>query len=383
MNPAEKRLLAWLSHLGGRFYLAAAVLALAGGLVVTGIVFARSTGSSMVDYPGPQDIKHLLRVFMGLAMGVLACLPHWRRFERWAAWFYGLAVLGLVAVLLVGPTINATRRWLDIGGMRFQVSEAAKIALVLLLARYLKATREKQSVRTSLWTLLLTLLPMLLIIREPDLGTSLLFPPVLFAMLLCAGGKPSHIMTIVMIGFLLAPIVYVFGLAHYQKNRIRCFISPTIAAELDQDSVLQINQSMESIGTGGFMGKGLGRGNPDLPVRESDFIFSVIAEELGFVGAAGLMLMYMLFFYFCLEIGAGTYDLFGRLTCVGLTVFMFVQTVINMAMTMGLMPITGMNLPLVSRGGSSLMTTSVCVGLMLNIALRPTRTLARPFRTLH
>ena len=143
-----------------------------------GLVFAHSTGQPGAAYPTRADVQHLLRTMLGLLAGALFVVPHWRLFERWSYGIYAVALVGLVAVLLFGPPVRATRRWLELGVMRFQVSELAKIALVLVLARYLKATRERERVGTSLGTLLLTLLPILLIVKEPDLGTSLMLPPI-------------------------------------------------------------------------------------------------------------------------------------------------------------------------------------------------------------
>jgi rod shape determining protein RodA len=374
-------LLARLTALGTRFYIACALIVVYLLLVGYGIVFAHSTGEPDIAYPSPDDVRHLVRSIVALVCGFLVLLPHWRHYERSAYVIYVAVLVGLVAVLLVGPSVRATRRWLDLGIMRFQVSEVAKIALVLALARYLKATREKQSVRTSLWALALALVPMLLIIKEPDLGTSLLLPPTLLAVLFCARGRPAHVLIILLAGIALAPLIYEFGLADYQKRRVVGFLSPD-AEKLDPDAVLQRERALEAIGTGGLLGAGLGEGDRSLPVRKSDFIFAVIAEETGFVGAGLLIALYATFFYLGCAIAQGAYDLFARLACVGISVSVCIQAATNMAMAVGLLPVTGLTLPLISQGGSSLLAVSIGVGMLVNVAVRPTYTLARKARFL-
>ncbi len=382
MNKYGKLHLPSPRQLGTRFYLAVVIVLVYLLLLCFGIALAHSTGSYSGSFPTPGDMQHIIKCLGGLVIGTALCFLHWRFFEKWAWLFYGIVLVGLVAVLLFAPTVNGTRRWLYIGVTRIQVSEFAKIALVLLLARFLKVRRDRRTLTTSLYALLLTLVPMFLILREPDLGTSLMLPPVFLAMLFCAGGKIKHILTIILIGIVMIPIVYEFGLASYQKRRIEAFLSPGIAEELDPDSVLQLSLSQEAIGTGGLFGKGYGMGNPDLPVRECDFIFTVVAEELGFLMASLLIFLYFLLYVFALETGVTTNDLFGRLVCTGLSVSLLFQTVINTSMTMHLVPITGINLPFLSSGGSSLLTSSIMISLMINIALRPPRSLARPSRTL-
>ena len=369
-----------LFHLGTRFYLACLFVAVYLLLLLYGLVLAHSTGEPGAGYPTTSDVRHLVRTLLGVLCGAAVVLPPWRVYEKWAYAIYALSLAGLVAVLLFAPPGRATRRWLELGFMSFQVSEIGKIALVLALARYLKTTRRKASTRTSLGTLFLTLIPMVLIAREPDLGTSLLLVPILFSLLFCARGKGTHVLIIFLAGLAVAPLIYEYGLADYQKRRLLGFMSPD-AARLDPDAVLQRERAREAIGTGGFWGKGLGEGDRSLPVRKSDFVFAVVAEELGFAGAGFLLLLYALFFWLCLEIGAGTYDLFARLTCIGVGVAVGAQALINVSVAMGLLPVTGMNLPLVSQGGSSLLATSIGAALVVNVALRPPHSLALRSRT--
>jgi rod shape determining protein RodA len=370
-HGAARRLLA----LGTPFYLACGLIVVSFLLIGYGLVFAHATGEPDRAYPTGDDLRHLVRTLLGIACGALIVVPHWRLYERWAYGIYVAALVGLVAVLLFGPPVRATRRWLELGFMRFQVSEVAKIALVIALARFLKAIREKKSVRTSLAALAITAAPVLLIAKEPDLGTSVLLAPVLFAMLLAVRGRAAHILIIVLAGCALGLVVYEFGLAGYQRRRVDAFLSPD-AARLDPDAVLQRERAREAIGTGGLLGKGLGAGDRSLPVRKSDFIFAVVAEESGFAGAACLLALYALLFLIGLEIAAGSYDLFGRLVCVGVSTAVAFQALTNAAMALGLIPVTGMNLPLVSQGGSSLLATSLGMGLVVNVALRPTHSLA-------
>ncbi len=377
MRPDAPRFLARMLALGTPLYVAAALLLVYAVLLCYGIVLVHATGEGGETFPGSEDLKHLIRVAVGIGCLAAAIVPHWRHYERWSYAIYLVSLLGLVAVLFIGPEVRATRRWIDLGFVRFQVSELAKIALVLALARYLKATREKESLTTCVWALFLTLVPAVLIAREPDLGSSLILPPVLFAMLFCAGGSARHLLGILLVGVLIAPVVFHVGLKDYQRTRFLAFVSRD-AAELDPDSVTQVERSLEAIGRGGLFGKGLGQGDQHLPVRKSDFVFAVVGEETGFAGAAALIGACALLFFCCLEVAARANDLFARLTCVGLGVGLLFQACVNMAMTMGLLPVTGVNLPLVSQGGSSLLTTSCAIGVLINIVGRPTRSLARP-----
>jgi len=366
--------------LGTRFYLVCLFAAVYLFLLLYGLILAHSTGEPGAPYPATSDVRHLVRTLLGVLCAAAVVFPPWRFYEKWAYAIYSFSLAGLLAVLLFAPAGRATRRWLELGFMSFQVSEVGKIALVLALARYLKTTRRKASVRTSLVALVMTLIPIVLIAREPDLGTSLLLVPVFFSLLFCARGKGVHILIIFLAGLAVAPLLYEYGLADYQKRRLLGFMSPD-AARLDPDAVLQRERAREAIGTGGFWGKGLGEGDRSLPVRKSDFVFAVVAEEMGFAGAAFLLLLYALFFYLCCEIAAGTYDLFARLTCIGIGTSVGVQALINVSVAVGLLPVTGMNLPLVSQGGSSLLATSIGAALVVNIALRPPHSLALRSRT--
>jgi rod shape determining protein RodA len=381
MTDRRRTPLALLLRLGTRFYLAAALVAVYAVLVGYGLVFAHATGEAESAYPTPDDIRHLMHVVLGLACGIAAAVPPWRLYERWAYVLYAFAQAALVAVLVFGPEVRGTKRWIDLGFTNFQVSELAKLAVVLALARYLAGTRERQSVGTTVRVLLLTLLPVLLIMKEPDLGTSLLLAPSMAALLFCARGRTVHLALLLGAACALAPFMYEFGLADYQRRRVIGFLSPD-ASKLDPDAVLQRERAREAIGTGGVWGKGLGEGDRGLPVRRSDFIFAAIAEEAGFAGAAALLGCYALFLYFCCALAQETFDLFGRLACVGIGVGVACQALVNAAMAVGALPVTGVTLPLISQGGSSIVATSIGVGLAVNIALRPTHNLARRSRLL-
>ncbi|HNR99743.1 MAG TPA: FtsW/RodA/SpoVE family cell cycle protein [Planctomycetota bacterium] len=377
MTAEASRRLTRLFALGTPLYSAAALLAVYVLLVLFGIVFVHATSAADEIFPTADDLRHLMRVACGAGCLALSLAIHWRQYERWGYAIYLAALVGLAAVLVAGVEVRAARRWFDLGLLRFQVSEFAKIALVLALARYLKATREKESLRTCAWALALTVAPALLIAREPDLGSSLMLPPVFFAMLFSMGGRVRHIAGIILIGVLAIPVLFEVGLTDYQKRRLIGFVSRD-AAELDPDSVVQSERSIEAIAAGGILGKGLGQGDRQLPIRKSDFIFAVVGEEAGFAGGALLIGLCALLFFFSLEIAARANDLFARLVSVGLGTAMFIQAFTNIAVAMGILPVTGVNLPLVSQGGSSLLTTSLGIGALINIAVRPTRSLARP-----
>jgi cell division protein FtsW (lipid II flippase) len=346
---------------------------------------------------GPLTMRQALFVVTGAGLLWLALGPSYQKLGRYSYWFYALvvALLALLAAARVSerlglpplPLVPKSRdvfRWVGIEPFRLQPSEFMKLALVLTLARYL---RFRNSYR-SWWGLLppfaLTLLPMVLILFQPDLGTLLMLLPVLFALLFVAGARVRHLLLIVVLGLAALPLFYAYGMQEYQKERIRVLLNQNTTNEAwHMDQGYQLRQSKIALGTGGLTGTGYGEGlfvqyEGLLPEDHNDFIFAIFGHQWGFLGGVLLLLAYGAIVLFGLEVASTTNDPFGRLLAVGVVVMIVVQALLNIGMNIGLAPITGMPLPFVSAGGSSLWANFLALGLLLNVARRRPLLIAEP-----
>jgi rod shape determining protein RodA len=303
-------------------------------------------------------------------MGLVA-LPHYQHYRR-GAWFLWLvSVLALAFLLAKGRYINGARHWFSLGPFTLQPAEFCKIAYVLTLARVLVYSRSLQSWRGLALPLLLTAVPTALIVVQPDLGTTLLFIPAFFAMLFAAGARKRHLATLVLVMVAVAVPGWKWGMKDYQKNRILSFMFPERVAPADN---YQREQSVKACSAGRLWGRGLGEGGQSVPFyvpeRHTDFVYSIIAEELGFVGSTFVLVLLGIYFATSLWIAHQSREPFGRLVVVGLTALFATQSIINIGMTLGVAPITGVTLPFVSYGGSSMVTCAVAAGLILNVSAR-------------
>lgn len=322
-------------------------------------------------------------VHLGIAIvaATIVALPHYRRIRRWSYPLMALALVLLVFVLipwvpesLVRPR-NGSRRWINLGVTDFQPSELAKVAYILALANYLRFRDNYRRLPGLISLLLLTFIPLALVLKEPDLGTSLLFLPTLFAMVIAAGGRIRHFVLIVAIGAACIPALYPL-LKPYQQQRVKAMVAQlTGDTRYVQDIGYQGDRAITLIGAGGLTGAGRERAQSlvmhnHLPEEHNDMIFAVVCCRWGFLGGAVLWGAYLLLTAGGLLVSAACKDPFGRLVAVGLTAIIFAQMVINTGMNIGVLPITGMTLPFVSYGGSSLVITWMMIGLILNIGLR-------------
>ena len=359
-------------------------------IVVVGIVFIWSSGPFLPKSRGEAQ-KQIIWAMLGFTAFFVAIIPHYKRLENHSYLIYAL-VLGMLAYTLkFGAVRNYARRWIDVRVMLVQPSELMKIAYVLALARYLMYRKNYRTLGGLIWPLFMALVPMGLIILQPDLGTSLLFLPVFFSMLYAAGARARHLVVLAVAGgavmlaaffadditgYLARKNILFSGptgiLRSYQKTRIVGFVT---------GETYQQKQSVIAIGSGRLLGKGLRRGTQNrynlLPERQTDFIFGVIGEETGFLGCMGVLLLYFLIILLSFTIAAQTRDPFGRLIVVGLSTILAIQVLINVGMALHLMPITGLTLPLVSYGGTSLTTTLLSLALILNVKMHPEPTFAR------
>jgi len=279
----------------------------------------------------------------------------------------------LVLVLVAGRRVYGARRWLSLFGFTLQPSELVKLATIICLAAVLgKRRRDLRRFRYVVAVMLLTAVPAVMIVKEPDLGTAMVFVPIAFGVMFVAGVPMRFLAMLALIGLLFLPFAWL-GMDEYQKNRIIVFFDP------DRDPLGAGWNKMQSeiaVGSGGFWGKGYRNGTQNIlgflprTVAPTDFVFSVIAEEKGFVGSVGILSLYFIVLLGTTRAALRGRDKFGRLLCTGIGCMIFSHVFVNIAMTVGLMPITGLPLPLISYGGSFLVTTLAALGMIQSVYIR-------------
>ena len=288
--------------------------------------------------------------------------------------FYFLNVGALIYTDLKGKVVLGGQRWIDLHFFRYQPSETMKLCLILLLARLLvnaKTYGKGMGIRQIWFPTLLILIPFALTVKQPDLGTAMMLFLIGGSLLFFAKIRKSILVVIVFSGLVAAPLAWQFGLKDYQRNRVLTFLSP----DLDpQGKGYNSIQSRIAVGSGKFLGKGFRMGTQSqlefLPERHTDFIFSVLSEEWGFVGSMIVIITFAFLFKICFEIALQARDKFGALIVVGVAAYIFWHMFINIGMVIGLLPIVGVPLPLLSYGGSGMLTTMAGLGLVSSIAYR-------------
>ncbi len=363
-------------------------IALPAGLALAGV------GVLAIDTvrPAQAHTQQTLNLPIALLCMLLAMMPHPRVMGRAAYPFFG-ASLGLLVFLLlpfvprsIVPVINGARSWIDTPGMNFQPSEMTKVFFVLSLAWYFRFRKSHRSLLGLVFPFILTLVPVMLIMMQPDLGTALVFAPALFAVLVAAGAKLRHLFAIVGLGILVvgANVAIILWapanmqlLKDHQQRRVRSMIKLASGDTSDiQADAYQQYKAMTLCGAGGVWGLGDQRSrdvfkNFRLPEAHNDMIFAVIVNRWGMAGGVGVIGLYGALIAGFLGVSATTRDPLGRLTGVGFGAMILTQVVVNVGMTLGILPITGITLPFISYGGSSLLFTFIMLGLVLNFASRP------------
>jgi len=318
-------------------------------------------------------VKQLMWLAVGLALMFCCLLVDYQQLKRVSLWLYLASFLLLVAVLVVGKDVNGSKRWLELAGFQFQPSEFMKIAIVIYLASYFSSqeTSPYPDLKKLLPPLLLIMMPVLLILAQPDLGTAITILAICATMIFFVGIRWKYLVTSVL---LIAPLMYPVWehvLKPYQKRRILILLRP----DLDPlGAGYHIRQSKIAIGSGMLWGKGFLNGTQNklrfLPEKHTDFIFSVWAEEWGFVGCFILLTLFALLVVLCLRVARRSKDRYGSMLVVGMTALVLWQVLINIGMVIGLLPVVGITLPFVSYGGSSLIALCVAVGLIENVSMR-------------
>ena len=316
--------------------------------------------------------KQAVWIAMGTGVILLTISINYLHFYRWSWYLYAVNLIFLSAVLFIGKEGRGAYRWIDLKVFDFQPSELAKIIIIITLARFLADyEEEKPKTFTAMFPFLLHVFsPMLLIFLQPDLGTALVFIAIFFGMLYMAGFPWKNLLTLAGAGLAISPLLWL-RLLDYQRLRLIVFLNP----ELDPLRYgYQLKQSMIAIGSGGLAGKGLYQGSQArlqfLPAQHTDFIFSVLGEECGFLGALVLLILYFFLIYRILKIGSLSKDRFGALICTGIATMMLFQVLVNVGMVLSIMPVTGLPLPFMSYGGNSLLLNMLSIGVVLNIGMR-------------
>ena len=322
--------------------------------------------------------RHVLNILIGALLAYGTTLIDYRLLRAYTPIIWLASVIGLVIVLIpgLGSEINGARAWISLpGGFQFQPAELAKIAIIVGIAMIM-ADRENAHDDPNdldvLKALAISAVPVLLIIAQPDLGTVLIISAAILAMI-GASGAPSRWV----IGLLILAVIGVFtaiqtgAVSQYQIARLQSFVDPSADP---QATGYQLRQSRITIGSGGILGKGLFNGPQTngrfVPEQQTDFIFTVAGEELGFIGCSVILALYLLLFIRAFAICRRSSDLFGRLVCIGVIAWFIFQTFENIGMTMGLMPMTGVPLPFLSYGGSSMFANLIGIGLLQNVHSR-------------
>ncbi len=354
------------------------LLAACAALIGFGAVLIYSASLPKYEEPGIHGLGHpvarqLLFAFVGaLAMAVVSQIDY-RLYQRFIIPLYAAGLLFLAAVPVIGVDTLGSRRWISVAGIEVQPSEAMKLVVVLALAAYFAARREQlaQSPRVLLTSLAIVLPPAMLVLLQPDLGSAIVFLAIWLGMATVAGANARHIGIFLAAALLALPFFFLIGVTEYQKERIALFFDP---GSDPLGGGFNIIQAEIGIGSGRLYGKGLTDGlqtqNDLVSTQTTDYIFSVAGEELGFIGAVALFALFILFLFRALRAAGVARDNFGELIVLGIVVMVLAQVFINVGVNLRMLPVTGLPLPFISQGGSSLVSLLIGVGVIQSIRVR-------------
>ncbi|TYQ13340.1 UNVERIFIED_CONTAM: rod shape determining protein RodA [Acetivibrio alkalicellulosi] len=344
-------------------------------LSIFGIIVLSSATSNI---PGGSRmlIIQIISIVLGMGVCILISFFDYNLLKSLGGFFYLFGVLLLVLVLLIGQGGEnwGSTRWLMIPviGITFQPSEVAKIFFVILISKHFERHSTEKNKSTIFKIAIITMIPVLLILRQPDGGTAATFLFILFVIAFIHGLPYKYIFVSISSAIAAFPLIWMFVLKEYQKNRLRTFINP----ELDPlNTGYQVLRAKMTVGSGQLWGQGLFNGTQSqssqgVPVRESDFIFTVIAEELGFIGSTILILLIMFILFRCIYIAWNSKDLYGSYLAAGLTAVLSFNFIQNIGMNIAILPITGVPLPFVSAGGSAMITYFIAIGIIMSVSMR-------------
>jgi rod shape determining protein RodA len=374
-----------------------------GALMIVGVAFVFSAttsheAASNVAWYNQVWVRQIVWGVVGLAAAAVLCLVDYHILARWSYVIYWTSILLLILVFLIGPVKWGAQRWIVLGPFQFQPAEFAKLAFILAMGNFLSRPIDELRRPVTFWKGLgFMVLPFLLILKEPDLGSALIFLPMGLVMMFIAGvpikylgslvGGGALIISLIMVDVLFAPPEWQIKLEHYQRRRLLVYFgidgappNATLAEkakarrEMRNDSY-NVDQALISVGSGGVWGKGFRQGTQNalgyLPkdVAHNDFIFSVIAEEKGFMGSVTVVALYSVVLFTGIRIAGQARDRLGKLLAAGIIAMWFSHVFINIGMNIRLMPVTGVPLPLLSYGGSSVLCSLIAAGILQNVYL--------------
>jgi rod shape determining protein RodA len=317
-----------------------------------------------------QTVKTLIWIGIGLTLFFVGASIDYHWLQTFATPIY-VVVLGLLAATgLMGTNLFGAQMSISLAGLEFQFSEISKVLMIVVLATFLSSRGERIGrLSTIVGAGLLMVVPTFLVYREPDLGTALVFVAILFGMLFMSGASIGWLALLSGAAVALAPVA-VGALHEYQRDRLFCFLNPSTDP---QGACYQLVQALNAVGSGGLLGQGLTAGRQNqlgfLPVQSTDFIFTVVAEELGFLGGAILLVLFGLLIWRVLSIGWGARDSLGTAVAVGLASMLLFQITVNLGMVTGIMPVTGIPLPFITYGGSSMISLLFGMGILQSVRM--------------
>ena len=343
------------------------------GIGLLALYSAVNAGPDVARVTGPVYLKQAYWFGIGAGLMVVMFLFNYKWLNRWAFAIYAVCLALLVAVAFVGKEVSGSQRWLAAGPWTFQPSELVKISVVIVLARYFsdRASEEGFTLKDLWKPLIWTLIPFVLIAKQPDLGTGLVVVLIAGSVILFVKIERRSLILLTAGGVAGSLFAWFFLLKDYQKERVLVLLNP---GRDPLGAGYHVKQSMIAVGSGTFLGKGFLRGTQNalsfLPEQHTDFIFSVLAEEWGFLGSAAVVTLYLLIVIWGLSVAIRSKEPFGTILAVGMTSMIFWQAVINVGMALGLLPVVGVTLPLISYGGSSLVAVMLGIGILMNISMR-------------
>jgi rod shape determining protein RodA len=340
-------------------------------LAVTGLAFISIATAGGIEPAAPLVVRQAVAMGVGAAVASVLAMTDHRRVALFAPLLYAMTLVLLTLVLLVGPQINGARAWLVMGPLQFQPSELGKVALIVLLASLTHERREPSlSVRGICEVLGVAAVPMALILAQPDFGTFLVFVALTGVVLLVAGARVRHLLALAALGVAAIVLAWQLDLVEdYQIERLGSFLDA--GAGDPQGAGYNVTQAQIAVGSGGLTGRGLERGQQSalgfVPENHTDFIFTVVGEETGFAGAMFVLLCYAVVLWRGLRIAAAARDILGTLIATGVVATFAVQMLVSVGMTVGLVPVIGLPLPLVSYGGTSVVASLAMIGLLHSV----------------
>jgi len=352
------------------FSLAAVIL----GLNLIGLINLYSATHGVYDQGTSRlFLSQIGWLLVGWTFFFITTLINYQFFKRIAYILYAMNISALAAVMFIGRRILGSQRWLDFGIFHYQPSETMKLTLILVLAKFLarKDPQEGLSYKDLIIPALLVGVPFILTVKQPDLGTAMLLAFIAMSMIMFVRVNKSILIAALALSFVAAPMVWNFGLKNYQKNRILTFLYP---GRDPRGAGYNSIQSKIAVGSGKVLGKGFRKGTQSqlefLPERHTDFIYSVLSEEHGFIGSMLTLGLFMILLVMSIRIASQSQDRFGALMIVGVVAYIFWHMFVNIGMVIGILPIVGVPLPLLSYGGTGMLSTMVGLGLISSVAFR-------------